>query len=351
MKLVFIDSSAFLKMYSYNYDLSENLKGILKLIDEKKLKLILTQQVLDEVKRNREKRLGEFIDKLNVWKESVIKIPPFCEGLPPAGLIRRLSRNLYNKILKEAKEETLGVDKLFHEICSKSKVLDVDSIIFNEAKERYGKGNPPGKREDRESYGDGINWIIIMREIPENGSLYFISADKDFASDLDEDTFSLFLSAELYKNKKAKVFYYSSISKFLKQEENVKITEKQIEQEKSALPISPEPTYRVLPTLNTSGSYVLSSDALSGSATLPQGWKPVKRSDIPVEWLKPVKRSDIPIGWMKPIEGGDIPVEWAKPIDRVNFVGTRLFDKICKNCSRIFNSNKSNCPYCGAISN
>jgi len=157
MKWVFIDSSAFLKMYSYNYDFSKNLKEIFKLIEEKKIKLILTQQVLDEIEREREKRLGEFMKKLSVWKESILNIPPFCESIPPAKAIKNLSKSLYKKILDQAKNETLNVDIIFKKICEKCKIIPVNTKIFEEAVKRYDIGNPPGKRQIRESYGDSIN--------------------------------------------------------------------------------------------------------------------------------------------------------------------------------------------------
>lgn len=338
LKWVFIDSSAFLKMYSYNYDLSENLKGILKLIEKNKIKLILTQQVLDEIKRNRESILGEFLEKLAIWKESVIKIPPFCKDLPPAGLVRKLSGNLYDKILKEAKEESLEVDQIFQDICKKSMVIPISSEMINSARERYDRGNPPGKRQVRESYGDCINWIILMEKIPQKQNLYFISADKDFSSELDKEDFSLFLSDELYKNKESKVIYYSSISEFLK-EEDVKITEEQIEQEKSALP-SPQPQYRVLdPNTSSSGSYIVDTNWV----------KAFDRTAVPVEWTKPVERKAIPVEWINAsFDRATVPNELVSRVDLSgisrNITPSDLI--FCSKCKIFFDKKGKKCPRC-----
>ncbi len=305
MKWVFIDSSAFLKMYSYNYDFSKNLKEILKLIEGKKIKLILTKQVLDEIEREREKRLGEFMGKLSKWKESILNIPPFCEEIPPAKAIKNLSKRLYENLLDKAKKETLNVDIIFKKICKKCEIIPVDSRIFEEAKKRYDMGNPPGKRQIRESYGDSINWIILMERIPKGESLYFISADKDFSSELDDSIFSLFLSKEIYSKKKSKVVYYSSISGFLKEEFKENITEKQIEQEKSALP---EPIQ-------------LHEISVSGANIIPSPF------------------------------GSDTKIFSGSIINSSPFGSEREIK--CANCGKIFYSKSweshRGCPYCGCI--
>ncbi len=74
MKYVFIDSSMFLKMYSY--DLSRALKDLIKLIDSKKIELIITEQIIDEVNRNREARLKDTLKKVKKWQNSMLDITP-----------------------------------------------------------------------------------------------------------------------------------------------------------------------------------------------------------------------------------------------------------------------------------
>ena len=234
IKWVFIDSNAFLTLYSYDYDPSPHLKKILKFLQGKKINLILTEQVVDEVGRNREKILGRFLKQLSDWKESTLKIPQFCKDIPPSKAIKNLSKGLYNKFLKQSREESLEVDKIFKEICENSNIIKISSDVINEARERQDRGNPPGKKG---SYGDCINWEIILKKLPKRENLYFIGGDFDFSSDLDENTFSLFLSKEIENKKKSKVVYYSSISGFLKKEfEDKTITKEQIEKEKEASP-------------------------------------------------------------------------------------------------------------------
>ena len=51
--------------------------------------------------------------------------------------------------------------------------------LVNRAIVRFNTGNPPGK--DRK-YGDAINWETLLESVPCGEDLFFISADKDYAS-------------------------------------------------------------------------------------------------------------------------------------------------------------------------
>jgi len=235
MKQIFIDSSIFIKMFSFDYDSSPNLKKVLELIESNEIKLVLTDQIINEVQRNREERLGVLLKKLREWKDKTLKIPPFCQEIAPSKAIKKLSEKLYEKLLKQAKEESLEIDKLFKKLISKATILKTDNEVVKDARERYNRGNPPGKKN---SYGDCINWVILLKEFPNEKNLYFLTADKDFLSPLDQNIFSLFLTKEWEKTKKSKIIHYDSLSVFLKKEASQsQITEEEIEEEKEAKPI------------------------------------------------------------------------------------------------------------------
>ena len=228
MKYVFIDSSMFLKMYSY--DLSRALKDLIKLIDSKKIELIITEKILDEVNRYREARLKDTLNKVKKWKDSILDMPPFCENEKTIKLIKNSSEKVYDNLFKNSGDKTLEVDELFSEITEKSEVISISEELLKKARERFDRGNPPGKKG---SYGDCINWLILLEKIPSKKDLYFIGGDKDFLSQLNEENFSMFLKEEWEFAKKSKIILYKSISKFLKEEFKEKIPEDQIKKEES----------------------------------------------------------------------------------------------------------------------
>jgi hypothetical protein len=92
-------------------------------------------------------------------------------------------------------------------------------------------GNPPGKNN---SYGDAINWEILLEKVPARKKLYFITADNDFLSKINKDEFNEFLKEEWKEKNGTHIEYYDSISVFLKDKfENVGITENEVEEEKN----------------------------------------------------------------------------------------------------------------------
>jgi len=150
-----------------------------------------------------------------------------------------------------------------------------------------------------------------MEIIPKKEPLYFISADKDFSSDLDENMFSLFLSKEMYNKKKSKVVYYSSISGFLKKEfEDETITKKEIEQEKSALP-KPAKVYY---------SPILSRDDI----------RPVDRTDF-VSGAAVVSGTDFVSGAITTAVSREEEIRCSK-CDKMFYVDKGSLRKTCPHC-------------------
>ena len=95
---------------------------------------------------------------------------------------------------------------------------------------RYNIGNPPGKDK---KYGDAINWETLLESVPNGEDLFFISADKDYASLYDERLFHPFLSREWENKKQSKIIFFKSLVDFLKK--HVKDIELQAENEKDSL--------------------------------------------------------------------------------------------------------------------
>lgn len=241
MKHVFIDTNIFLKIYSFTDDHPNFLKDLIEKIENGDIKLYLTQQVIDEFYRNREVKLHDSLKTVKELKDASFKTPSFCKEIPSIKKIQKKFLEInksagiaYKKLLKDSIDEKLELDKLFRKLCKKVDIIQVTTEIINEAKERFAKGNPPGKNK---SHGDAINWIILLEEVPNGEILFLITGDGDFLSKIDDYFVSPFLKNEWKNLKKTEIQVYKSLSRFLKDEFSVrKITKKQIDYEEKKTP-------------------------------------------------------------------------------------------------------------------
>jgi len=239
MKHVFIDTNVLLKIYSFTDDYPNLLDNLIKKIEKGKIKLYLTDQFIDEFNRNREIKLSSSLDKIKkLTKLEKFEIPAFCKDVRSLKTIQKKfsdikssAKKAYDKLMNDSIKQTLEFDKLFRKLCRKVSIIKTTSEIIKEAKERFDKGNPPGKNK---SYGDAINWLLLLKEVPNNKNLYLITVDGDYHSKINDELLNSFLRKEWKGKKKSIVIVYKSISRFLKYEfREGKITKKQIEIEES----------------------------------------------------------------------------------------------------------------------
>lgn len=243
MKHLFIDTNSYLEIYRNSDDKHIILNELIKLVNENKIKLYVTKQVIDEFYRNRESVLNISLTNL---KNSTIKIniPTFCLNNRDIKRIMTLREDIqkritkaYNKLKEDAKNERLDMDLLFKKLIKFVDIIDFNDEILSLAKKRYELGNPPRKNKEnnaRNSYGDGINWEILLRDVPSRNNFFIISNDGDFVSELSEDEISNFLKKEWKEKKKSQIKKYKSISRFLKEEfQNKKITKEIINNEEA----------------------------------------------------------------------------------------------------------------------
>jgi len=232
---LFIDTNVFLNFYSFTNEHLNKLEKLVNLIKDKKVKLFLTGQVVDEFNRKRENKLKETLEYIDSLTPNV-NIPITHHGIEKLKEIQEhieklksLSDELYKNFKKQIKDRSLPADKLINEIFSINDILNVDEYIFNKAKIRFEKGNPPGK----EPYGDAINWEILISKVNDGEDLFFISGDNHFSSILDENEFSPFLKNEWITKRRSNIFYYRLISQFIKDKfPEVNITKTEIKKEK-----------------------------------------------------------------------------------------------------------------------
>ncbi len=237
MKLLFIDSNIFLNFYDFH---DEDLTQLAKLVDFIKsgeIKLFLTSQVCDEVKRNREVRLkvayGEFAKS-----KPTLTMPPFCKHYDEYTDIKRaqnildkLKAQLSKKLWNDIQKHTLKADKVIQDLISESKIIESDAYLPQSIK-RHRLGRPPGKKD--RSYGDEINWEALLAEVEGEGEFILLSKDGDYSHPIDENLAKDYLVEEWKKvHPENEIFFYKSLTRFFS-EHDIKI-QLRVEQEKDSL--------------------------------------------------------------------------------------------------------------------
>ena len=215
MKNVFIDSNIWLSLYSFSTDdLNQFMK--LKGLIGKDIKIWLPEQVRNEVKRNRENKIKDAMTRFESWK---FEIPNIVKGYTDdydkltqnLNTVRELHKNIINKIREDVGKKALHADKAISEIFALCTIIPFSSEIINSAYFRYNVGDPPGKDN---KYGDAINWLSLLKDIPQNEDLYFIGADGDFQSVLNKDRFMQFLLDEWKECKNSDLLFFKSLTEF-----------------------------------------------------------------------------------------------------------------------------------------
>lgn len=218
--ILFIDTNIYLKFYHFTNDELEELNKLIVLMDEKKIKLFIPQQVLDEFKRNREVKIA---DALKTFKAQKLNntFPAFCKEYKEYQKIKdaitefdKNKKDLIKNLELAIETFELKADQVINEIFQKAIKIPSSNTLIDQAKLRYDLGNPPGKKK---SYRDALNWECLLAAIPEKEDLYFVSDDKDYFSEIDSKRFNSFLNQEWRDDKKSEIKFYKSLSELFKE--------------------------------------------------------------------------------------------------------------------------------------
>ena len=217
---LFIDTNIFLSFYHLSSDDLEELRKLGVLLEQKRVTLFLTDQVVAEFRRNRETKLA---DALKGFKEQRLKLqfPQICKDYDEYNTLRDLQRNyedchavLLDKISKDVSGATLKADATISVLFAKATKIPSTAPLITRAKLRYEVGNPPGK--DR-SLGDAINWEALLEHVPQFAELHLVSDDRDYVSALDENQLKEFLLIEWAQRGKGAIRFYRRLSSFFKE--------------------------------------------------------------------------------------------------------------------------------------
>ncbi len=222
MKYIFIDTNQYRHIFSKNEGFSDEIKNLLnKLITQDHIKLLLPQQVKDEVERNRFEEWYNNETKDNTKKIEKIKsdIKSFEESLVsfPSEL-QRVKKNL-QKNLSILEKESLNIKKRYRELKSKANqklkqlfdeaefIEETEEIIYK-ARLRLDKNNPPNDNK----LGDALIWeslLHYLKSAPKKASLIFVARDDNAWG---KDGFNPWLERELKEKTKVSIVLTRALS-------------------------------------------------------------------------------------------------------------------------------------------
>lgn len=216
---VFMDTNIYLLFYHLSDADLEELEKLISLIDSKRIELYLPQQVFDEFHRNREAKIFDAIRRFK-GQNFKVEFPQMSKTFPEYGEIRTAmesAKSAHSRLLAKLQEASvssqLKADKVIADIFAKARHLSLTDDILEKAVRRKQLNNPPGKNDG--SYGDQLNWEILMVSVPKNRDLFLITEDGDYYSVLLESELNPYLRNEWKREKNSEVRIFRKLSDFL----------------------------------------------------------------------------------------------------------------------------------------
>lgn len=216
---LYIDTNIFLTFYHLSNDDLDELKKLALLIENGDIVLYIPEQTKNEFRRNREKKINEAITTLKDQKISS-KFPQIAKGYDEFTKLieahkeyEKLKNIIITKIKSDSQDSNLNADLLIDRILNSATHVPINSDLVDKAKLRFDLGNPPGKGK---SYGDALNWEVLLENVPNNEELNLISEDNDYVSILDTSKLNDYLKQEWKNKKNSEVVFFKSLSDFLR---------------------------------------------------------------------------------------------------------------------------------------
>lgn len=189
MKL-YIDTNTYLSnLNATNTDNLKALEKLKRLINEKKVELILPSQTKNEYLKHFKERIDTAKKRLNI-KPTIFNLPNELKSknknecikeekvvIEQIELLNIQLKQLAEKRVAESKKHLEAVDKIIKDLFKIAINLEHNDHIVLRAIIRQAKGLPPKK--DNFKFGDAIIWETLKDYI-KNESLVIISYDRDF---------------------------------------------------------------------------------------------------------------------------------------------------------------------------
>lgn len=215
-----IDANIYLEFFRFSKDDLDELRKLVELVRTGEIVLYVTEQLRDELRRNRENVLAQSFKSVTDTKPTA-QFPQVLrnyERFAKVTAARRSYEAEVEKLLSRAREDAaqrcLPADGVLSELLNLTLDLPISHATIDAAKQRFDRGNPPGK--DR-SYGDAITWEALLENHPPTISVDLITADRDFVSPLRPAALHEFLETEWTSRKASSVKVYPTLTAFLQE--------------------------------------------------------------------------------------------------------------------------------------
>lgn len=230
---LFIDANIWLSLFHFSSDDLEQFRKLKSHLGHG-INIYAPQQIRDEVFRNRENKIKDSLDKFAKFE---LPFPAYLKNYEEySGFHKRFNalkgehKEWLEKIKRDIASQSLPADVVLREVFDSIQFIPSTAELVEKGVMRYNIGNPPGKNH---KYGDAINWETLLAAVPDGEALYFISADKDYASLYDSKGFHPFLAQEWSEKKHSNIFFYTALTDFFNK--HVRDIQLQAENEKNEL--------------------------------------------------------------------------------------------------------------------
>ncbi|MDZ4180713.1 MAG: PIN domain-containing protein [Coriobacteriia bacterium] len=218
---LFIDTNILLSFYHFSSDDLGELNKLAESVEQRKVLLLVPNQVQDEFRRNRHAKIADALRGLRTQKLN-FQYPQICKDYDEYARLRELQREyeqnhgrLLDRLLSDAASEQLQADEVVHRLFMHAKSIPTTPGVLANARDRVDLGNPPGKNG---SLGDAVNWECLLDAAPVGETLHFVTEDKDYWSTLNPESFHPYLMDEWTEVKECALRAYRRLSDFLRED-------------------------------------------------------------------------------------------------------------------------------------
>lgn len=239
---VYIDSNIYLDYFRKSSESLSSLTALHKLLSQKKVKLLVPEQTMQEYRRNKGKMVEEFRKALIKQSELVAHLPiPEVREWEEAEALKKAiadAKSAYKKLIekfdKVTEKEQSSSELIIEDILKLSLKISEDKDLLERAYFRFLKGNPPRKNDS--SLGDAIIWESLLKHVIDD-DLSIITRDSDYIEEQKgEKNLKLFLRKEWNTKTSKSIKLFISLGEFINTVEGKKvIKEEVIKEEKSKL--------------------------------------------------------------------------------------------------------------------
>lgn len=228
LKKLFIDSNIYLGFFNSN---KPEFKKLLAALVELKDDILITEQIIDEVNRN---KLTVFRQSLDNYVNSVKVIKTFLpehldnntsaklkDWNEKRGKLEQNALKLNEELIEIAKQLTSEISKSTDNVSKGllevfEKTLKASEGNYKAARIRRETGNPPGKIDD--PLGDQLNWVQILEIAEKISSLSIVTNDFDYFTEYGNQFFlnPLLFNELLHINPKIEILLFNKLSDALR---------------------------------------------------------------------------------------------------------------------------------------